>query len=334
MSFRYSSMAGPSLPHLSEIIKLEPEKEPWCAGYAPSQGRRCHNPTNARGRSSATRLLNEGTKELRAGRRIDTLLKDLAPHVLCKRPNHQNQASELVAQWQRQVHSFLRSQSPLTPSRSPARQPRGIVHSGTHEENVDEQFFAIYQSFHDATVEEFSRIQPFRHIPAVVPDPPNNASIIRNTNTRSGFSTSTESSTVMTQPTRIINQSTNTAISEATNTTRAPVSRQAEPRATLRTTAPIRPTRRPVEGDCGICLFPLQEPHSDSIDEASDAEDADDNNYDDVENNDDKEEEEEEEPLVWCKAQCGINFHKKCIDQWLETTHNPTCPACRRNWRY
>jgi hypothetical protein len=41
----------------------------------------------------------------------------------------------------------------------------------------------------------------------------------------------------------------------------------------------------------------------------------------------------EEEELVWCKARCGVNFHKKCIDKWLETSHAPTCPTCRSNWR-
>jgi hypothetical protein len=36
---------------------------------------------------------------------------------------------------------------------------------------------------------------------------------------------------------------------------------------------------------------------------------------------------------VWCKAQCGVNFHKACMDQWLKRAPSRTCPACRRSWR-
>jgi hypothetical protein len=38
--------------------------------------------------------------------------------------------------------------------------------------------------------------------------------------------------------------------------------------------------------------------------------------------------------LVWCKARCGVNFHKRCIDQWLQTAHDPTCPTCRSHWKH
>ncbi|CAI7626146.1 unnamed protein product [Penicillium bialowiezense] len=96
---------------LSEIIDLEPEEEPWCAGYAPSQRRRCHARTNAYGRSSAMKLLEKGTERLRAGRSLDTLLEDLAPYVLCTRW-HQNQASTLSSRWKREVRAYRDSQIP------------------------------------------------------------------------------------------------------------------------------------------------------------------------------------------------------------------------------
>ncbi|KAL3470167.1 hypothetical protein BJX99DRAFT_264488 [Aspergillus californicus] len=109
MAPRSRSSASPIiyLPHLSTIINLHPEKEPYCAGYAPSQGRRCHNPTNARGRREARSLLNEGTDYLHEGYNINEILEYLAPYVLCTRW-HQNQASGLVARWKKMVGDYRR----------------------------------------------------------------------------------------------------------------------------------------------------------------------------------------------------------------------------------
>jgi len=44
--------------------------------------------------------------------------------------------------------------------------------------------------------------------------------------------------------------------------------------------------RKPVEGDCPICFMEF----------------------------------ERNEEIVWCKAACGNNIHKKCFDQWAATT--------------
>lgn len=369
-----SDVTGPPLPHLSQIIKLEPEKEPWCAGYAPSQGRRCHTRTNSRGRSTATYLLNQSTKELHAGRCIDNLLEDLAPHVLCTR-FHQHQSSELATRWQRQVRSFLSSRSRPTPPRRLARQPSVNVYPEVLGGSATEQWFILYQRVY--AVEELRRIQTVHEAPTVVLNPPlqtsalptrgdNNATINRDTNNNNSSSASTRSSTEQVRPRRAIIQpatrleATNTAtfihVSNSRLATTSTIHsrsnnapRQTDPGATLQTTAsvsrPTLPTRRSVEGDCGICLFPLQEPHSDSIDDKSDAEDETDDEYENDEYEEegesysDKEEDEEEgkeeeaEELLWCKAQCGVNFHKNCINQWLEESPYLTCPACRRTWR-
>jgi hypothetical protein len=118
--------------------------------------------------------------------------------------------------------------------------------------------------------------------------------------------------------------------------------------------------RREVEGECGICLCNLQisqqdldadeEEESEHSDDDDDDDDDDDEDDEDDEDEDDEEEEEDDEDdeqteaedkdehqdeeLVWCKARCGINFHKQCIDQWLETAPAPTCPACRSHWKH
>ncbi|RDW76811.1 uncharacterized protein DSM5745_06803 [Aspergillus mulundensis] len=101
---------SPSPPHLSTILNLYPDAEPYCAGYAPSQGRRCHMRTNARGRSLALSLLNEATKDIRAGYIPDEdLLFTLAHATLCTR-FHQNQAPTLVARWKGAIECFFDKQ--------------------------------------------------------------------------------------------------------------------------------------------------------------------------------------------------------------------------------
>jgi hypothetical protein len=46
-----------------------------------------------------------------------------------------------------------------------------------------------------------------------------------------------------------------------------------------------------------------------------------------------KKEEEAEEDLSWCKSQCGVNYHKKCIEKWLAEARHTTCPTCRGSWK-
>ena len=70
-----------------------------CVGYAPSQGRRCHNPIAAANRQDAAKLLDQMSKLNLSSSRIDGHLEQLAPRVLCKR-YHQNQFSSVVSQWQ------------------------------------------------------------------------------------------------------------------------------------------------------------------------------------------------------------------------------------------
>ncbi|KAL2834243.1 hypothetical protein BDW59DRAFT_137575, partial [Aspergillus cavernicola] len=81
-------------------------------------------------------------------------------------------------------------------------------------------------------------------------------------------------------------------------------------------------TRRPIEGECNICLVALRSVRSERV-------------YQDdhVERDEGEEgEEEEEEELSWCKGQCGVNYHKTCIDEWLATATHGTCPTCRCGW--
>ena len=42
--------------------------------------------------------------------------------------------------------------------------------------------------------------------------------------------------------------------------------------------------------------------------------------------------------IVWCKVKCGTNYHRSCLNTWIETFKNeafrrPTCPTCRAVWK-
>ncbi|RDW91472.1 RING finger protein Znf1 [Coleophoma crateriformis] len=58
--------------------------------------------------------------------------------------------------------------------------------------------------------------------------------------------------------------------------------------------------RKPVEGDCPICVMEF----------------------------------EEGESIVWCKAACGNNIHKQCFEQWARSKPGATlCVYCRTPWQ-
>ncbi|KAK1140032.1 hypothetical protein N8T08_010941 [Aspergillus melleus] len=97
--------------------------------------------------------------------------------------------------------------------------------------------------------------------------------------------------------------------------------------------------RREVEGECGICLCELRVPqHDGDADDEEESDHSDDEDHDDGYDQDDDDDDDDDnnehqnDELVWCKARCGVNFHKPCIDQWLEVAGAPTCPACRSIW--
>ncbi|KAL6233043.1 hypothetical protein BDW75DRAFT_7114 [Aspergillus navahoensis] len=106
-------------------------------------------------------------------------------------------------------------------------------------------------------------------------------------------------------------------------------------------------TRRTIEGNCSICFEPLQKarcgPSSLSCSEdeinghgvsatVADGEASRPVN-DTPERDGDSGEEKEHAELSWCKAQCGVNYHAKCIKLWLAAATRSTCPTCRGPWR-
>ncbi|KAJ5898881.1 hypothetical protein N7495_003625 [Penicillium taxi] len=378
MTSRDSYMASSPLAPLSEIIKLEPEQEPWCAGYSPSQGRRCHARTNAHGRRSATILLNEGTKDLRAGRNIDALLENIAPHVLCTR-FHQGQALDLTRRWKSQVRQYLDSRVASTISPRPVNVLSRIVYSEAAEANT-ERIALIEQRLFEA-IEKVRRLEAVQRglsIPANLSSPSeggNTNVVVSPSSTAPASSRHTpplnhvynaarrEPTQPVSQPAITIPRPAQLQVSPETVAVSALSPRSATPPLVIHTFSSTdqensqretsEPNRRQVEGECGICLCDLHIPqqdvdceeeeqgehadgdeYNDDNEDPSDDDDDDDSDRYDEQTETEDEHEHQNEELVWCKARCGVNFHKRCIDQWLESDHAPTCPMCRSKWKH
>ncbi|KAK0508376.1 hypothetical protein JMJ35_009460 [Cladonia borealis] len=73
-----------------------------CVGYARTAGRRCHNTIAYANQIKAARLVAEMSRLDISSREITYLLEELAPLVLCRRW-HQNQAADMVDDWQGEV---------------------------------------------------------------------------------------------------------------------------------------------------------------------------------------------------------------------------------------
>ncbi|CAG8929202.1 unnamed protein product [Penicillium salamii] len=317
-SRHYPTSNQPSLS-LSDILELEPEEEPWCAGYAPSQRRRCHIRTNSRGRSSAMALLDKGTEKLQAGRNIDNLLEDLAPHVLCTR-FHQNQASTLTSSWRRKVRSYLDSQStPTRSTRATSSTPRASLRPQSISSEPGD--LALEERIADL-IKRVERLKELRRLEG--------SRSGRERSTRS-HSRETENSSRTVSPSGVRSSSgrqssqesytdrvadrasTEVTVQLVTAVPRPGQAHGAPPRrVSVSTQTPQSPstvvsiprrtgifgrksrlpqvTRREVEGDCGICLCDLHGPQ-----QAVDSEDETDIDSDDDEEEDDSEDEEEDD---------------------------------------
>jgi hypothetical protein len=69
--------------------------------------------------------------------------------------------------------------------------------------------------------------------------------------------------------------------------------------------------RQTIEGECSICLEPLRPRHT-------------------TQSPSNEPGYGEQSNLSWCRAQCGVNFHSRCINEWLAVA--VTCPNCRAAW--
>ncbi|KAF4217570.1 hypothetical protein CNMCM8980_003514 [Aspergillus fumigatiaffinis] len=315
-----------SYPDLSTILEVYPECEYNCYGYAPSQRRRCRMRTRKDNRDRASYLLKEGTRFLQHGLPVDGLLIELAPLVLCTR-FHQYQADDLVRDWRAKLRAFqqqtllddmLKSLQELVDSRA-----RSLA-AGSAGQRFSQRVLSTARLERSAAIVTEEEPAPIegeeeeeeRGDRADEPEPQPEPQ-------PSPRRTSTEASSPA-----------------VPSDAREPTVPQSEPRRT---------TRKPIEGDCDICMCPLRGQGSDEDGEGS--EDSDDDNDNDNDNDvsdtasdneHDDNEEDNLDDLVYCKNQCGKNYHKACIDVWLATQRAfrtprgdpvcPSCPNCRAVW--
>lgn len=207
---------------LGEIIRLYPEREPWCAGLAPSKGRRCELPTNKSKRSTAMTLLDLGSKQLRTGKCVDDVLDSIAPCVLCSK-NHQYQAQSIAADWKNRLHQFWSAQDAATATAS--------QHQSDHRRRSRRT--SVPSTANSSRSRAHARTET-SHLAASSPN-------VSNPRTRSTASVTSERS----NPSPNLSS---TLLREANEPTRSSAA----------ATAPREHGRRqPVEGDCGICIEPI-----------------------------------------------------------------------------
>ncbi|OGM41661.1 hypothetical protein ABOM_009959 [Aspergillus bombycis] len=350
MPSRYSLAQTTSLPHLSEILKLYPEEERWCAGYAPSQGRRCHLSTNAGNRQTAMHLLDEGTKDLHAGRDISDLLEELAPYTLCTRW-HKYQALDLAAKWKSKVQQYLGSCVSPAPTQRVTGERQRISPPARSRQTVEAEWPDLANW---APVCIGGQLWTVQGAPATSQETRINERVTQTANSTnrrrersmSGAAVATQERTNSTRaaaessqaglraaspaasnrglsstPTAAIhttpNRGSGAALPSTTSTRVLPGSGSRAALSSTTSSSSGNTTRRPIEGDCGICFDPLKKArcgashgvHHDTGDE------------------------EEQQALSWCKAQCGVNYHTTCIESWLKAAPKSTCPTCRRAWK-
>lgn len=90
----------------SELFKIGAISDQiTCVGYAPSKGRRCHNPIAAANRQEASNILSKLSRKDFMRADMKSHLMDLASRLLCRR-YHQNQASTVTTRWLGEVNKL------------------------------------------------------------------------------------------------------------------------------------------------------------------------------------------------------------------------------------
>lgn len=323
---------------LSTILEIWPDHDHQCAGIAKGAGRRCKLTTNQLNRSIARSLLQEGSALLNSGEQsINNILTELAPRTLCVRW-HQYQASGLVSQWARKVDKFVQQRRAALASESRERQsfsPRQSTpetRTGSRPTPIQIQQNNIFLNVESLSF--FSNMPT----PQATPPPANTfqtsrtarPSIITIPSVRSGNFQAAPSITAP-RPSRMIENPVTPRFRPAETTERVNTEntqRHILPLPSRRTSNTA--TRRPIEGDCGICYLPL-------VDDDEDDTHSSDGLVSNSEARSSTSTRPTREPLVWCKAQCGHNYHKSCVDPWVtccvDNSRAATCPTCRATWR-
>ncbi|PWY80892.1 hypothetical protein BO94DRAFT_470351 [Aspergillus sclerotioniger CBS 115572] len=366
-------MASSPLPQLTDILKIYPAADHHCFGNSNYYNRRCNNLTSHHNRQEALWLLEQGTRQLAATSlaSLDNILNQLAPLLLCSH-QHRDQAARLVAQWKEKLQRYIDGRSAaaapatmnnrvlhipgnsvlttggglafsnLTTTHGSASSsmlvlPHGMVETGPspiygHRQGprVEMSRPTVNATSASATATSARAASSHAHPHNVHPqnDHPHNAHAHHPHPRMSSIHP--VSATLMT-PAQVYPQQPGPQSGSGSTMVNCPVPKPPAKRS-------VKP--RPVDGDCGICLLPYFD-ESIKYDSSEDEE---------MEDADDEEEAWEEmdgdaelsgpdydhELLVWCRAFCGTNYHRACMEKWIETfeVHEPTCPTCRNYWIY
>ncbi|KAJ5628458.1 hypothetical protein N7490_010686 [Penicillium lividum] len=226
--------------------------------------------------------------------------------------------------------------------------------------NIDNQYSALCQIQETVQLSLLHRLEAFESLPGSVPPPGietpsprlrehKAANIYRSLRASYSFASITESSTsrpqketATTQP-RIASRQSDVGnwasrLQESTSSSRY-ITSSHTPQLPSRTSSPTERkaphkntdesshqiahlTRREIEGACGICLEDLKCIACSGTEEHDDPDRESDGDTD----------EEDGVSLVYCKAQCGTNFHESCFHEWSEYAERPICPICRIQW--
>ncbi|KAA8650282.1 uncharacterized protein ATNIH1004_002964 [Aspergillus tanneri] len=271
---------------LSEILNLYPKEDNHCVGYAHTKGRQCRNVINKENRNYACGLLERCTRRFCAGQRIDNLLDELAPLVLCKR-FHQYQASDLSSNWRLQICKFQATQIRVAAAASPARRSAPVedrmaqrhMRPETPRMTRSRETSSDQQSRQSQSSSSPSQTQRRRESPSIRPR--TGASI--DTDRTARISTDQEESTSTVSSRQRFSETTS-AIETESGSTRNTSTASTTTHAT-RSVTPVQTltTRRCVEGNCSICMQSMQEQGQSHINQPSTG----------------NEEDEEEDREVW-----------------------------------
>ncbi len=323
----------------SNVLKVDPNSPSFtCVGYAPSKGRRCRNAIAAANCHEASKLLTQMSRLDPSSSRLDDMLETLAPRLLCRRW-HQNQAHSITEKWNDRIDRFRATENTREETREVMSGTTNLSASLTNAtrsltalSNAVEssrELLANYsgQALLPARISTAPQTEnPVSSPEAVLPEgsitvlaaeveahlEPRRESLSEHTLTSmteradtSLVSPAIEQETVIAEASRDGHgpaASQNSEESESNPAT--PVTLQQTPveddhpegtrvadEHNHRVHHPSR--RRRIEGDCSICCEVFRN----------------------------------EENLVWCRTQCGQNYHRECISLWLETDeHTKTCP--------
>ena len=359
LNLRHDRNSEPKITRVDGLTRYR------CAGWAPSQGRECHQPIAKANRHCAAKLLAEMSRMDPLTADFDEELEDLADLILCRVSRHNvKQHAFVVAMWKDDIKKFRRSQRRISGPSDAASPTTTRQRSRRTQREIPVPFIVTNSSIFGSGLT--SRDTPVESIER-------------------------ESSIIVT-PTRQHRESTlarellgidYASTSTSRNTTPEYVTAPASP--TIRAIDPVREDRTNESSpiDAATPISPLQpvieDPEENSNDDAhgnAEEEQEQDNAHDDDdpdEETDEAADEAEEEqhhkhpqrkpligdccicvsPLInttdfnphnldlnlsltYCRSQCGQNFHTECINLWLATQEDDeregTCAYCRGAW--